>query len=76
MKLNIISQEQLVEGIIASIIFPLSVIFYKSYNKKSFFVYTMLAWMTTWIMRKLTVNIYHYYYKKYNLEHVVYSVNI
>ena len=76
MKLNIISQEQLVEGIIASIVFPLSVMFYKNYEKKSFFIYTMLAWITTWIMRKLVVNIYHYYYRKHNLKHVVYSINI
>ena len=65
-----------VEGIIASIFFPLSIMFYKNIGIVSFFIYSMLAWITTWIIRKVSVNIYLHLKEKYNWENKTYHITI
>ena len=77
MKLDIINERDIIEGIVASILYPLSIIFYRHFDKKSYFIYTMmLAWFTVWVARKLSVNIWLYHKEKYNLENYTVSINI
>lgn len=68
MEIPIINMEQLIEGLTASIFFPLAILVFKYFDKKSFYIYTMLAWFTTWFFRKFFVNIYLLYLKNNNLQ--------
>lgn len=76
MDIPIITNLEIVEGLTASIFFPLTILFFKNLETKSFFIYTLLAWFTTWILRKSSVHIYREYKKKYNLENTLHSITI
>lgn len=76
MKIGILNQEQLIEGITASIFFPLTILFFRNMDHSSFFLYSMLAWFTTWIARKISVNIYLHFKKQYNWTNDTYYLNI
>tara|TARA_Y100000287_G_scaffold164259_1_gene145404 strand:- start:328 stop:573 length:246 start_codon:yes stop_codon:yes gene_type:complete len=81
MKLEIINHQQIVEGITASIFVPLTIIFFRYFNKKyfkseSFFIVSMSAWFTTWIIRKISVNVYSYLKEKHDWENKIYHLTI
>lgn len=75
-KLDIISDQQLIEGITASIFFPLTIMIFRHLDPQSFISYSMIAWFSTWILRKLSVNIYKLYRVKYGWENKTYSIDI
>ena len=81
MNIKIINQQQLVEGITASIFLPLTILFFRYINKeylniKAFFIISMLAWFTTWVARKISVNIYLHLKEKHNWENKTYNLTI
>jgi hypothetical protein len=78
MKLEIINREQLIEGITASIIFPLFIFLFKNIqlNGHRLFFYSGLAWLFTWIIRKISINIFKYYQKHKNIENKTYYIQL
>lgn len=58
LEIPIMNEEQFVEGITASITFPLVILYFKD-KHWNYIVYMMIAWFVTWICRKTSVNIYH-----------------
>lgn len=72
MILNIINREQLIEGITASIIFPLFIYIFKYLEGFSLFFYTSIAWLITWIFRKLSVNLFNFF----QIQNKIYSIYI
>lgn len=75
-KLDIINDEQLVEGIVASIFFPITILIFRNLDPNSFILYSIIAWFSTWILRKLSVNIYKLLKLKHGWENKTYSVSI
>lgn len=73
MKLYLLNDVQLLEGLVGSLIMPLLIIFFR-YTEKIHFLYSsILAFFLTWIVRKITVNNYVSYKKSrgdkiYNYE--------
>jgi len=65
MKINIITSQQLIEGITASITFPIFIYFLKYVEGFSLIYYTSLAWLITWFLRKISVNIFLIIKEKY-----------
>jgi hypothetical protein len=76
MDIPIITNLEIVEGLTASIFFPLAVLLFKKLETKSFFVFTLLSWFITWLFRKSSVHIYDHYKKKYNLENTLHYITI
>ena len=76
MEVKIIDQEQIVEGITASIFFPITIIFFRHFKSTTFIIYSMLAWFTTWIARKISVNVYLHFKKKYGWKDTTYHITI
>lgn len=74
MKIPIINNEEIVEGIIASIFFPLTMILFKKFEPKTYILYTMLAWFTTWVLRKSSVHIYKELKIKYNYVNKIHYI--
>lgn len=59
--IKFLTREQIIEGIIASIVFPLSYLYLKKFIK-SYFLRTMISWFTTWFFRKVGYNTYIHYF--------------
>lgn len=59
--LKYLTRLQIIEGIIASIVFPLLYMNLKKYLK-SYFLRTMIAWFLTWVIRKIGYNTFEHYY--------------
>ena len=59
--ITILTTENIVEGIFASIFIVLSYYILRNYFKFSKPTSTMLGWFFTWFMRKLSVNLYRHY---------------
>tara|TARA_B100001063_G_C16458279_1_gene401766 strand:- start:18 stop:248 length:231 start_codon:yes stop_codon:yes gene_type:complete len=76
MKIKIITQEQLIEGIIASICFPLTIMFFRHNKSNDFIFYSSIGWFITWIARKFGVNIYLHLKEKYKWENRTYYITI
>jgi hypothetical protein len=51
----------LVEGIVASLLFPIFIYFFNIYEGLSIYYATMFGWFFTWFFRKLSVNMFLYY---------------
>jgi len=73
-NISIINNEQLVEGVIASIVFTLISYFLKYYFKLNYVLYISISWFITWIFRKFGVNTYQYYASKYNIQNKNYKL--
>lgn len=76
MKIPIINNEEIIEGIVASIFFPITILFFKNFEKDAFIKYSILSWFTTWVLRKMAVNIYKVFVKKYKFKNYYYSIYI
>lgn len=57
-RIPIITDVQLIEGLIASIFFPIAALFFRRFNQDHFIKYSSVTWFATWIMRKFAVNMY------------------
>jgi len=73
MKIQIIDDSQLIEGIVGALVMPILIVFFR-YNEGYNFVYSsMFAFLLTWICRKIALNNYIEYKRKtgtefYNVE--------
>lgn len=68
-NLLILKDYQIIEGIVASIIFPFFVFYFRNVqriSKYTLLYLTMLGWYITWIFRKMSVNLYLKLKKDYN----------
>ena len=59
MKINLITDTQLLEGVVNAISMPLFIYFFKHMEGFKFFLSTVLALLSTWILRKIAVNNYY-----------------
>jgi hypothetical protein len=75
-KFAVISDVQIAEGVVASIIFPAILYFMKNYNKKTMYVATLVAWFITWLIRKFTVNTFMKYKTHYNEPVKTYYIDL
>ena len=66
--LNIMDDTVLIEGLMASTMFPLTKFFLKYTKGENLFWYMFIAWLLSWYMRKFSVAIFNYYKKKYNIK--------
>ena len=62
-KILLIDDNQIIEGIIGGFGTAFSSILFKRYLKISMFLAIVLAWMLTWFLRKVIVNVYTDYKK-------------
>ena len=76
MEIPIINVEQIIEGVTASIFFPITIILFKKFDKQDFFLYSFFAWITTWVFRKLFVNIYIFYLKQNKIQDTTFYLYI
>jgi phosphoglycerol transferase MdoB-like AlkP superfamily enzyme len=76
MNIPIITNLEIVEGLTASIFFPLAILLFKHLETKSFFFFMLISWFLTWLLRKASVHIYDQYKKKYNLVNTLHSITI
>ena len=65
--LNILTGENIVEGLVASIMIVLSYMILRNYFNLSKPVATMGGWFITWGLRKFSVNLYRYLYKNHGI---------
>ena len=63
--LNILTGENIVEGLVASIMIVLSHMILRNYFNISKPVATMGGWFITWALRKFSVNLYSYLNQKH-----------
>lgn len=76
MKIYIINDEQLLEGVVGSFVMPLLIIFFRYTEGMAFLYSSILAFLFTWIARKLAINNYMSYKNKHGYKITEYSVNI
>ena len=65
-SVNILTPENIVEGIVASIFIVFSYYVLRNYYKYSKPMATMTAWFITWTLRKFSVNLYTYLNERYD----------
>lgn len=61
-QITVLTDDQIIEGVIASITFTLLLIYFK--EKEGYILGGIMAWFTTWVFRKFSVNLYEYLKKK------------
>jgi hypothetical protein len=68
--LNILTGENIVEGLVASIMIVFSYYILRNYFKFSKPISTMGGWFITWALRKFSVNLYRYLnrYHKFSIQ--------
>jgi hypothetical protein len=66
--LDIMTDSVFIEGIMASIMFPLSKFFLKYTKGGNLFWFLFFAWLISWYMRKLSIAVFNYYKDKYELK--------
>ena len=64
-SLNILTPQNIVEGLIASVFIVLSYYILRNYFKYSKPMATMGGWFITWTLRKFSVNLYTYLNERY-----------
>ena len=57
--ITVITGENLIEGIAASVTFAFLIYIITAYGGRSRMVATMVAWFFTWVLRKFSVNLYN-----------------
>jgi hypothetical protein len=62
-QILLIDDTQIIEGIIGGFGTAFSSLLFKRYLKVSMFLAIVLAWMLTWFLRKIIVNVYSEYKK-------------
>lgn len=71
-----INDKQLLEGIIASIFFPITLYYFRHLRPDLLLIMSMIAWFVTWLLRKASNNIYDELQKKYKWRNKMYSLHI
>jgi hypothetical protein len=66
--LDVMDDSVLVEGIMASIMFPLTKFFLKYSKGANLFWFLFFAWLFSWYMRKLSKAIFIHYKRKYGFK--------
>ena len=61
---GIINNEEIIEGLVASIVLALTSFIFKYYLKTSYLIYASVPWFITWVFRKMSVHVF----KKLNEE--------
>lgn len=61
-EITILTDEQIIEGLIASISFTLLIIYL--HKREGVILGGIMAWFITWILRKFSVNVYKYLKKR------------
>ena len=74
--INVMEDSILIEGIMASIMFPLSRFFLKYTKGGNLFWFLFAAWLFSWYMRKLSVALYKYIQEKYKIPKKHLTINI
>ena len=76
--ITILTTENIVEGIFASVFIVLSYYILRNYFNFSKPLATMLGWFFTWFMRKLSVNLYRHYktHNTFNKNFPIHEVKI
>ncbi len=76
--ITILTTKEIIEGIIASVIYPI-LIFKISQKHKENIVdikwTAVLPWLATWIVRKMSMHIFDYLEEKYGLKNHEYKFN-
>ena len=75
-SLNILTPQNIVEGLIASIFIVLSYYILRNYFKYSKPMATMGGWFITWTLRKFSVNLYTYLNERYGFTIQPLKVNL
>jgi hypothetical protein len=66
--LNVMEDSIFIEGIIASIMFPLTKFALKYTSGSNLFWYLFFAWLISWYMRKFSVALFNHIKNKYKLK--------
>lgn len=77
-RITIVTSKELVEGIIASLFYPILV--FKISQKHQITIKNIkwtivLPWFLTWIVRKMTMHMFDYFTENYGLENREYKFN-
>ena len=68
MRMKVISDVMLWQGIVASLLFPLFLYYLRQHqDDMSAYAITAIAWFSTWIFRQFTVNAILQYKEKHNI---------
>ena len=67
-SLNVLTSQNIVEGIVASIFIVLTYYVLRTYYKLSKPMASMGGWFITWTLRKLSVNLYTYLNERYGVS--------
>ena len=65
-SLNVLTSQNIVEGIVASIFIVLTYYVLRNYYKLSKPMASMGGWFITWALRKFSVNLYTYLNERYD----------
>jgi hypothetical protein len=76
MKIYLINDEQLLEGVVGSLIMPLLIVFFRYLEGMTFVYSSILAFLFTWIARKLAINNYILYKKIRGYKIIKYELDI
>jgi hypothetical protein len=76
MKIYLINDEQLLEGVVGSLIMPLLIVFFRYLEGMTFVYSSILAFLFTWIARKLAINNYIQYKKTRGYKKTIYELKI
>ena len=76
MRVSVITDVLLYEGIVASLVLPFIIHFLKSKSRFGTYLITGSAWFMTWIFRQMTVGIVTQYKKNHNIPIKHYYLNI
>ena len=75
-SLNILTPQNIVEGLIASVFIVLTYYILRNYFKYSKPMATMGGWFITWTLRKLSVNLYTYLNERYGFTIQPLKINL
>ena len=76
MRISVITDVLLYEGIVAAMVLPIIIHYLKSKNRLGTYVVTGLAWFMTWILRQFTVNVVKQYKENHNIPIKHFYLNI
>ena len=76
MKVEVISDVLIYEGIVASIVSPLLIYYLKSRDKMNAYFTTGLVWFIVWVLRQFTKNLVQAYKHHYGKPVRIFDVNI
>lgn len=76
MRVEVITDVLIYEGIVASIVSPLLIYYLKSRDKMSAYFTTGLVWFVVWVLRQFTRNLVEAYKRHYGIPVRTFHVNI